>query len=244
MLTPAAIVHAAAGRPAVAGAAPVASGRCAICAAVPARALPYRRWEGSNFAGQADLAWPGGEWVCEPCAWAMSWVAPPDREQEPAAGKTRPRSLRMYGHLWSEARGYWSSERGDLSRVREWLRAPERTASPWFAAIPIGGKKHLIPATPLNPAGATPGRVRFEEQTVAIDDWTLCDAMTALLAAKVRRAEIDAGDYHPLSWQRIAPELRAFEATWARLRGSGWFALALWLAGEREDREAGDAGDG
>lgn len=206
--------------------------------------MPYAQWQGASFAGQADLAWPGAPAVCEPCAWATSWVAPPDREQAPADGKKRVRSLRMYGHLWSEAGGYWSSERGDLSRVRDWLRAPDRAASPWFAAIPTGGKKHLLPATPINPAGANPGRVRFEEQTVALGDWSLCDSMTLLLAARVRRSEIDAGDYHPLSWQRIAPELRVFEARWGAQRGSGWFALALWLAGDREDCEAADAGEG
>jgi len=150
----------------------------------------------------------------------------------------------MYGHLWSEDGGYWSSERGDLSRVREWLRAPERTTSSWFAAIPTSGKKHLIPSTPLNPRGTIAGRVRLEEQTVTLGDWELCDSMTALLARKIRRAEIDACDYHPLSWQRIAPALRAFESQWGAMRGSGWFALALWLAGDRDDREAADAGEG
>src|SRR5690606_15050846 len=116
--------------------------------------LPYERWQGSNFSGQAELAWPGAPWVCEPCAWAMSWVAPPDRPQEPAPGKRRVRSLRMYAHLWSEAGGYWSAERGDFSRVREWLRDPKRHEESWFAAIPIGGQKHILPATPLNAAGA------------------------------------------------------------------------------------------
>jgi hypothetical protein len=170
----------------------------------------------------------------------MSWVAPPDRSQDPEPGKERVRSLRLYAHLWSEDGGYWSAERSDLSRVRDWLRSPARATSMWFAALPVGGKKHLLPYTPVNPVAVQHGSVRFEEQTVSIRDWSLCDSQGSLLAQRVRRGEIETGDYHSASWRRSAPAILTFERAWGPWRSSPWFALCLWLAGDRDV----DAGEG
>lgn len=241
-MTACAIVHAAAGAPKVAGATWLDStARCALCGDAAPRGLHYDAWAGDNFAAHAELAHPGSPFVCEPCAWATSWVAPPDRDQKPGEGKKRVRSLRMYGHGWDEHRGYFSVERPDLVRVREWLRACGEFA--WFCALPTGGKKHLLPYTPVNPVGSRIGLVRFEEQTVAIGDWVLCDAMLALIGQEVRRGEIETGDYHGRSWQRSADALLRFEALFGAQRGSGWFSLSLHLAAAREAEEVADAGD-
>lgn len=214
---------------------------CAICGARGGSGKPYRDWAGANFVDHNRLAVPGAEIVCAPCVYATSWVAPPDREQTPAEGKKRVRSLRMYASLWDDRAGYWSADLSQRDAVREFVRDRSESGRAWWAAIPTSGKKHLLPYTPLNLAGARPGVVRFEEQTVAIGNWRLVVEIGDLLTDCSRR-NVLSGEYHPIEWKKRRDALRDFERRWSRLRGSGWFALACWLAPGRVEREPDDAG--
>lgn len=229
-----AVVHRSAGSPPIDGAARIeAMAPCALCGAPVERGLPYRAWAGANFADHNRLAVPGAQVVCEPCAYATSWVAPPDRAQAPAEGKKRVRSLRMYAHLWDDGAGYWSADLSQRDAIREWLRDQDGSRA-WWAAIPTSGKKHLLPSTVANPRGARPGLVRFEEQSVAIGDWRLVSEIGDLLAVCSRR-NVLSGEYHAIEWKKAKDQIRDFERRWSALRASGWFALACWLAPGRVD---------
>jgi hypothetical protein len=82
----------------------------------------------------------------------------------------------------------------------------------------------------MNLSGGTRGLVRFEEQTIALGDWTLCDAMIAALSAGITKEEIETGRYRVASYQHSADAVRTFEDAHGPARGGAWFTLCLWLA--------------
>lgn len=227
--TPSMIVYQLAGSPAV----PEANqpGRCAFCAREVERAIPYARWQGANFVDQTVLADAAGSHVCSACVWATSWVAPPGYVPPPNRPKKEGGKgvmLRLFSHLWDEDRGYIYATKADKPFIRTWLRSRHERA--WFAALADSGKKHVLPFAPMNPRGALPGVVRFEERSITLGDWELVDAMTEILTKGASKAEVATGQYSLRRWEEIESSLVAFERVAAFRRGSGWFALALWLA--------------
>jgi len=208
------IVWRAVGSPAVPGCVS-ASGLCWMCAARLERGIPRQKWMGANFVGQNRVRAPAAAFVCEPCVFVCAG-RPPD-------------TLRMYSHFWSEPAGWSKLTRADRAKMRERILA--EYDGPWFAAIAESGKKHLLPWTPINFAGARV--IYFEERRVSmpLDARELLDDLARLLAAGASKAEIGRGEYTPFSWRACHDEIRAFEARWSRARHGSWFDLALWLAG-------------
>jgi hypothetical protein len=211
----------------------VAAQRCRVCAALTERAVPYERWQGSDYTDQNKLRYIAGTHVCEPCVWAHAWNPPPD--QPPAAPGTRGVNLRLFSHLY-DSRGYRSANKADKALIRTWLCAPK--VGPWFCAVADTGQKHVVPWTTPN-LDPYVGVVRFEERDVVIDsritrDWI--DATIELLTAGATKAEIEAGVYRPETWLRCGGLVREYEARFGAERGSGWAELTLWLA--QRDEEA------
>lgn len=215
------------GAPAVVGALVVDAGfACWICGSGARLGLTVREFLPPTFVGQSRARAPGSNHVCAACACVMAG-RPPD-------------TMRMYSHLVDD-RGWLKLNKGDKAQMRDWLRAPKR--GPWFAAIADSGQKHVIPWAPVNPPNTSRGRVMLEETEVLIPidhaaGWTLVDRMTDLLTAGATKEDIGRGDYGQGSVTRCGEQIRAFEASWASKRGSGWFDLALWLAQRDEEQAA------
>lgn len=215
------MLHTHMGTPAVDGCAAVVMAgdeRCYVCGGTAARGMAVSKWQGTNFTGQDRALCPWSHHVCEACVWAM-------------AGKP-PDTMRMKSHLYEAGVGHAALHKGDKAAILAFLRQPH--AGAWWAAIADSGKKHILPATPVNPAGAS-GRVRFEERTVALPargegGWSLVDDIAALLGDGVTKREVDAGSYSPRSYEAARARVEAFERRWRGSRGEAWFALALWLA--------------
>lgn len=145
------------------------------------------------------------------------------------AGKP-PDTLRMYSHLYEEDGEYLHVNKGQKPAMRAFLRRSH--SAPWFAAIADSGQKHIVPWTPVNPAGSR-GRVLFEETIVALpgpDGWLMLDEIAALLTAGATKEEMSTARYSARAWQLCGEQLRAFEREHGGKRGGPWFELALWLA--------------
>lgn len=169
--SPASILHAIAGAPALDGAIDLPPGcRCWLCARTMSRGVDRVRWEGANFQNQNTAREQGAAYVCEPCAWVCSWVPPPGIVTPP--GK-KGLNLRLFSHFWHAGEyRYWN--KADKPAMRGWLRAPKQ--GPWFAAIADTGQKHVLPWTPISYGPR--GRVRFEERDVWLPDaagWEIGD---------------------------------------------------------------------
>lgn len=193
-----------------------------------------KRWQGSSFTDQNKARCVDSAHVCEPCVWCLSWVQPPGMPP-PEPGK-KGLNLRLFSHL-HDGRGYIALNKANKPEILRWLREPKQGA--WFAAIADTGQKHVLPWTPINPPGAR-GVVRFEEQNVSLPrDWALVDDMTRMLTGGVTKDEIARGDYSVRTWREFEPStVRAFEQMRGKLRGSAWFALALWLSQRDEEIHA------
>jgi len=229
VLTATQMLHAHVGAPEVTGcsAGTTPGERCWVCGGMAERGMAAGKWQGANYTGQDRALCPWSERVCEACVWAM-------------AGKP-PDTLRMKSHVYETGVGHTALHKGDKAAILAFLRRSHDGA--WWAAIADSGKKHVLPATPVNPAGAR-GRVRFEERTVALpvdgsDGWSLVDDTAELLGDGVTKREVDAGSYSPRSYQAARVRVEAFERRWRGSRGAAWFALAVWLAQAVEgDRDA------
>jgi len=214
---------------------------CWLCAGHLSRGQLVKKWNGASFTGQNRVRCPDAVWVCEPCVYFCARLSPvPGRP--PAPGKKLGGNYRNYSHLYEEGAEtpYLNASKGEKPLVLEFLRRYHRGT--WFAAIADSGQKHVLPWTPVNPAGARRGRVLFDETVIELPvangaGWTLVDRIAALLTAGATKAEIETGRYTARAWQLLGAErLRSFEERWAEpRRGGGWFALALWLAQRDED---------
>jgi len=226
--SPSRILYALAGSPPQEGV--ETTGNCRVCALpLEGKGQPFHQWAGSSFTDQNKVKHAGGTHVCAPCIWCHAWTPPPGSPAREGKGH----NLRMYSHLWHNGE-YRYLNKADKPAILAFLRSPK--TGPWFAAISDTGQKHLLPYTPLNPAGCRNPAVRFEEQTVMVGSWMLVTDMTALLTAGVTKAEIAEANYTPRSWMAHEKALRDFEEGWPHVRGSGWFALCLWLA-QRDEVE-------
>lgn len=213
------------GHPSMDGCGPLSVQRCYVCGSTSDRGQRVADWMGDNFTGQHLVACPTSPLVCEACVWAM-------------AGKP-PDTLRMWCHLFDE-RGYVRVNKGAKPTIRDWLRGPKE--GEWFAAIADSGKKHVVPFTPVNPAGSRVGRILFEEEPVSLpasdDGWAIVDDTTELLTLGATKAEIEPGEYAARAWGLCPDAIRDFEDRWGGMRHSAWFRLVVWLAQRDEERVA------
>ncbi len=227
---PAQQLHALAGSPRMDGCED-ASAACVICAATWPRTKRYNDWQGSTFTDQNKLRGHGlSDRVCEPCVWSHAWVAPPDKPAN--ADGTKGLNLRLFSHF-ADDRGYRSFSKGEKPAIREWLSQPK--TGWWWAAIADTGQKHVVPWTRYNPPGAR-GIVRFEERDVPMGAWSDVETVMAALTAGITKDEITTGQYTARAWTLAEAHVRAVEVLATRHRGSGWWALVVWLA--QRDEEA------
>jgi len=229
------LLHEHAGSPFVDGCGALDNGlRCWLCGLNAARGMLAAKWMGANFTDQNRVRAPASEHVCESCVWVCSWIAPPGHPGA-AEGKQRPPSMRMFSHLYDE-RGYIYAMKDRKPLIRDWLRAPKRGR--WFAAIADGGKKQLLPWTPINDGGSG-GAINFEQRIMhlpAASAWALVDAITDLLSWGITKAEVGRGEYGVNTCRDHWARVRDFEHINGRDRGGAWFDLALWLA-QRDEEE-------
>lgn len=228
-------LHALALSPAVDGGGDM-HGRCWICAGTHARGVLIKDFCGASYTDQNKARNQSATHVCEPCAWACSWVVPPGFPP-PEPGK-KGLNLRLFSHLHDD-RGYLALNKASKPAILKWLREPKQ--GEWFAAIADTGQKHVLPWTPINVA-PTGGVVRFEETNVTlprdVHGWRLADCMISLLSRGVTKGEVESGDYSVRSWQQHADAIRDFEHEHDMRRSGAWFGLALWLSQRDEETYA------
>lgn len=215
--------------------------------------MPYDEWQGGNYTDQNKVRAWGASAICEPCLYAHAWVPPPGyvpteaeiakkaakRAERQAAGEDtrdeRTVMLRLFTHLW-DSRGYVYANKAGKRVIRDWLRG--RKVGAWFASVADSGQKHTLPWTPMNPTGSTRAVVRFEDRDVVLGDWQLVDDLTDLLTDGVTKDEFESGEFRRVSWEQSGEALLSFVERWRAVRGSDWWALALWLAQRDEDEHA------
>lgn len=194
---------------------------CRICAgSCDGRGIPVAEWDGAAALG-VKARYPRGQAVCEPCLWIMA-------RHTKFPGKTG--NTRNYSWLLASGESPLVASKGEKPSMLAWLRRPHK--APWFAAIADSGQKHVVPFAPLNGGSGTP-RIIFEEAIIElpkhISGWFIVDDLAALLTAGATKEEVERGEYAG-ALSRCEDEVRAFEARYAHLRGSAWFALVVFLA--------------
>lgn len=148
-----------------------------------------------------------------------------------------------------------NATKGEKPKILAFLRRmsePGQTRT-WFAAISDTGQKHVLQFAPVNyRTGA--GRIRFEETelrtpTHGAREWALIDETAQLLTEGATKEEIERGAYGAFAYQRCRARIEAYERSWANIRATPWFVLALWLAqrdeeavAERTEQERGQRG--
>lgn len=223
-------------------------GPCFVCVGQMTRGKPVRDWMGSNNTDQNRARCIAATHVCEACCFMHSRIAPvPGRP--PKEGKKFGGNARNYSHLWEDSwdapafgddgtrcPNYANASKGQKPLIREFLGREHK--GPWFAALADSGQKHVLPFAPVNGPGRA-GRVLFDELLIQIpeDQSLLTDAM-ALLTAGATKEEIESGQFRPMTFERCAELVLAFEKRYSAVRGSGWFTLAIWLAQRDEEQVA------
>lgn len=211
---------------------------CWLCGGEMERGVPVDDWMGATFTNQNKIRSPTSSHICEACVFVTARFSPVPGKP-PAEGKKEGPRFSNLSHLWERAPdgaiAYRAASKGEKPVILEFLRRPH--AGEWFAAVADTGQKHVLPWTPINPAGARPGRVLFEELAITLPpSFGLVDEIAALLTAGATKEEVGRGDYTAWSWTRCPREVEAFERQHGAKRGSSWWALALWLA--QRDEEA------
>lgn len=86
---------------------------CWVCAGNSSRGMPIENWNGASFTGQNRVKAPTGNFVCEPCVFVTSRIAPvPGRPAK--EGKTYGGSFNNFSHRLPRTRG-------DRPAVTHWL---------------------------------------------------------------------------------------------------------------------------
>jgi len=235
MISASQLLHKAMGSPKVEGLVP-ADGVCWVCGEDLSCGVLVKKWLGSSFTDFNRVASPTSEHVCEACTFLASRHSPvPGRP--PKEGKDHGGNFRNYSHML-DADGYVNASKGEKPLILSWLKRPHR--GPWFAAIADSGQIHTVPFCPVNPDGARRGVVLFERDIVRLPigpGWDMVERIAGLLSAGATKDEVSTGQYGARAWDLCGPPLGLFEEQCGqRLRGSGWFSLALWLA--QRDEEA------
>lgn len=212
--------------------------QCWMCGGESTRGIMVGKWMGATYTGQNKVRFPQGDWVCEACVLVCARSTPvPGRPAKP--GMQFGPNWRNFSHLY-DAGSYVNASKGDKPTILQWLQSSH--AGPWFAAIADSGQKHVVPWAPINPPGARRGDVLFEEAVIKLPvvgsaEWDIVPMIADLLTAGAPKGELETGHFTPRAWSLCERGLYVFEREWGRpLRGSAWFALALWLAQRDEEQ--------
>ena len=235
-------VYEASGSPPVDGTTLVLGGGvCWQCGGSLVLGVPVHKWMGKGYTSQTDARAAHSSWICPACVFVSSRTSPvPGRPPKP--GKKMGGNFRNYSHMAELGRRGWryvNASKGEKDLLRGFLLAPH--VGSWFCAVADSGQKHVLPFAPVNPAGSCAGVVRFEESDVAVPESAGEDVaeITELLTAGGTKDGILSGQHSPYLWQRCPDHVRRFEdEVGRRLRGGGWFRLAVWLAQRDEERAA------
>lgn len=236
MISASQLLYEACGSPPVEGLQPIAPGPCWVCGGATGAGMDVAKWLGSSFTDFNRVASPTSTHVCAACVFLASRTSPvPGRL--PKEGKALGGNFRNYSHML-DGGGYINASKGEKPIILDWLKRPHR--GPWFAAIADSGQIHTVPFCPVNPDGASRGVVLFERSIVRLPvgpGWGVVDRVAGLLSSGATKDEVTTGEYSARAWDLCGDSLGLFEEQCGqRLRGSGWFALAIWLA--QRDEEA------
>lgn len=231
------LLHAHCGSPAAEGCAPLPpSNACRVCGGHATRGVDVDQWS-PTWLFQAKIRAPLSPYACEACVYLCARFSPVPGKP-PAPGKKDGPRFSNLSHLYEETPAgvvYRAASKGEKPVILEFLRREKRGR--WFAAIADSGQKHVLPWTPVNPAGARVGRVLFEETPVVLPaSLELVTDMAALLTAGATKEELGRGDYGAFAWMRCPAAIRGFEERHGAARHSSWFTLALWLAQRDEEQ--------
>lgn len=247
MMTPSQIIHQVHGSPKLPTCGP-GEGHCYVCGGVVVRGTPVESWMSSNYTDQTRVRAPCASHTCEACVFLSSRTSPV-MGRPAKADKQFGGNFRNYSNLWehgwesppfgddgAKAPGYANASKGQKPLIRAFVERDHQ--GPWFAAIADSGQKHVALYAPMNGRGRQ-GRVLFDELLVRIPaDTGLISSMVDALTSGVTKDEIERGEYRQWTWQQVPAVVERFEAEHARLRGCGWFTLALWLAQRDEEQHA------
>lgn len=203
---------------------------CWMCSGLTGVDTEVARWVPSSFTGYATVKAPLSKFVCDGCVYIASRMSPvPGRP--PKEGKKFGGNFRNYSHLGDlGSMRYTNASKGQKDAIRDFLAVDHK--GDWFASVADSGQKHVLPFATVNGPGLS-GCVRFEDADVwwGPDGISLISDITKMLSAGVPKAEVLTGDYQSRTYVRAGPAwLRSAEQDLIPLRGSGTFALALWLA--------------
>lgn len=232
------LLHEACGLPKVDGCDIINERLCWVCGGTTRVGMPIKSWLGPSFTDFNRASSPTSTHVCQACVFIASSNSPvPGRI--PKEGKSLGGCFRNYSHML-DAVGYVNASKGEKPIILSWLRRPH--VGPWFAAIADSGQIHTVPFCPVNPVGASRGVVLFERSVVVLPvgpGWGVVDRIAGLLSSGATKAEVTTGEYGARAWDLCREVLEQFETQCGqRLRGSGWFALAIWLAQRDEETVA------
>ena len=232
MMTPTALLYAAAGAPPVALAEP-ATGACWLCASPLTDGVPLRSVLKDTFMDRDKARNPAGSHFCLACAWSFS-------EQVPMAGRDKPQRLRNYSHIVQ--RGVWHClSKGQKANMRGLLLDPP--PDEWLGVIAESGQKHVIFRAPIA-IGRDRCAIQFEEQRVTYAPSALAALLTpveALLSGGMSKTEIESGHYLTYRIARLGMDAWwPIEQIIKPHRGTALLHLAVFMAQKEED-ESGSA---
>jgi hypothetical protein len=232
MTTPARVIYAALGRPAVRDQI-AAHGPCYWCGEdCDGAASPQATVCGGSFTDQHAAQVPWSEIVCAACSWCF--------------GGSPPNTYRNWSAAWSAA---WTQAPPDHPKVAPLIAAPgvhlqnkadlsahlSLLLSPppcdWFVSLADTGQIHTLPYTPMNHGDGW--QIRLERDDIRSDARTfglLLHDVASAYAAGFGTEAIATGEPHPTAL------LKAGVATWRRLdaplqrwRGGALMRLALFF---------------
>lgn len=216
---------------------------CAMCGGMSSNGMSQSDFIGPSLTDQSLFRSPTSLHVCSACVYVRGSHSPvPGRP--PKDGKAFGGRFANYSHFIDESR-YENASKGEKPKIVQWLSSNK--SGHWGCVIADSGQKHLLPYAPLNPPGAR-GLIRFEEQVIQLPkDMSLIGLVAQMLTLGATKEEIESANYSARAWELCGQSLLDFERDNARLRGSAWFSLALWLAqrdeaivSERIKRDADD----
>ena len=192
-------------------------------------------WLKPTFTGYPEMKAHSQEaWICEACLFSL-------HERATIPGRDTLQKMRNYSHF-VEGSQWWPCTKAEEGRefMARFLLNPHKEQ--WLACVATSGQKHLIFRTPVNAPGADldrPIRIQVEEQFFSVVPNRLKAVLEDYekLYNTFSKKEIDAGQYSPRRIIEFGDVLlMEIESRLAKLRGSGLFTLAGFLAIRRENK--------
>ena len=199
--------------------------------------VPFAEWVKDTFT-DFDRLLPG-DTVCNDC---LFWLDEKSTELMRRAGKDKLQKMRNYSHFVKG--GQWTPySKGDKAGMRRMLLEPP---FPELAAIADSGQKHIVFKARRNEIGQSAGWIGFEEMPIWVEPDQLDERLTLLdeMLGIFSKGEIAGASYYPHRIMQYGLERwQVAEARVSHWRGSGLFALALFLAqGVKDERTSEESG--